>query len=145
MVIPCNHCAFGTVDYTFAGLLVEIDFSSVRIDRTRTTVRIEEELPFRDVVVGAATVMLDCRKTYLPGKLVIRAVGQGVFYAPLTDCLPFDFEGALQGFDSLLADRYTCSFSHLLDFIRYLCAYFPNGISYERCYPNNDCRLQVCH
>ncbi len=47
-------------------------------------------------------MVLDGRETYLPGKLVIRAVCQGVLDAPLADFLPFHLEGALQSLDALL-------------------------------------------
>ena len=49
-------------------------------------------------------MMLDSSETYLPGKLVIRAVCQGVLDAAFTYCLPFDLEGALQSLDALLVD-----------------------------------------
>lgn len=95
---------FGSIDEAFSCLLIKADLGSVIIDRKRTTVRVEEELTLRQVVVGAASVMLDRRETYLTGKLVIRAVGQSVFYAPFADFLTFDLESALQGLDALLVD-----------------------------------------
>lgn len=102
-MVFCNHFAFGSIDYDFAGLLVKIDLGSVRTDRTRTTVRVEEELTFREVVVRAAAVVLDCRETYLAGKLVVSAVGKGVLDTTLAYSLPFDIESALQSLDALLA------------------------------------------
>ena len=103
--ISCNHFAFGTIDRAFAGLLVKVDFCSVRINRTSATVRIEEEFTFRDIVVGAASVVLHRRETDLLGKLVVGTVGEGVFDTTLADRLTFYLEGALQGLDAFLRIR----------------------------------------
>ena len=52
--------------------------------------------------------MLDCGETYLPGKLVIGTVGEGVFDATLADFLPFYLEGTLQSLDAFLVYYYWC-------------------------------------
>jgi len=104
MVVLCDHLASGTKDCTFAGLLVEIDLGTIGIDRTSAAIRVKEEFTLREVVVGATSVVLYGRETYPLGKLVIRAVCQGVLDAAFTYCLPFDLEGALQSLDALLVD-----------------------------------------
>lgn len=102
MVVSCYHITFGTVDCAFAGLLVKVYFCPVRINRTPAAVRVKEEFTFLADVVGAASVMLDCRETYLPGKVVVGAEGEGVLDAAFTDSLALYLEGALQGLDALL-------------------------------------------
>ena len=104
MVVSCHYITFGVIDSAFARLLVKVDFCPVGIDRVPAAVGIEEELSLRNDVIGSAHVVPDRSETYLPGKLVVRAVGKGVLDATLADFLPFDFEGALQGPDALLAD-----------------------------------------
>ncbi len=103
MVVSCNHIAFGSIDRSFAGLLVKVDFGPVGIDRTPAAVGIEEDFSLLAHVIGATSVVLDCREPYLPGKLVVRAVGKGVLDTTLAYRLPFDLESALQGLDALLA------------------------------------------